>query len=439
MRAGAFSEKRVIDLVNRRFVPFYFNTGGPGEGHDDGAAAFVKGKVRNRWAFLAVFKPDGTYLGETDVYADKNDVFDFLRERLLENPEFARSTVAEQQVLEAAAALDADARRLEAAGSLLEELGEYDAATARYKAAIAMGPRSEEAFRAGAGLVRIPRYSRQWGLHATRLEAWIAAMPAAHADASTIDVIAERGFALIAKRRFAEARQLLEPATRRAAGHPRVAELHVYAGVACWMSGDRDWAKFHWCWVVKNRPDDRLYMRAYIAAAAEAMPYPNPELDDYAAPVGNIGTDAIVRGVARSMAIYESLRPRFEAGDFGPASDSRPTSRPDSRPPSSDARALARRLKDGNEFRVANNEVLENLVKLGAPSIDALIEVVNDEQSEGRGYASFGLAHVMKALGLKDERALSAMRACLDASDPYVVVLTGSGLRLLGESPAKSR
>ena len=78
---------------------------------------------------------------------------------------------------------------------------------------------------------------------------------------------------------------------------------------------DRDWAKFHWCWIVKQLPEDRFYMRAYVAAAAEIMPYPNPELGNYRAR-GMIGTQHIVQEVRRSMRIYKKLKLRFERGQF---------------------------------------------------------------------------------------------------------------------------
>ena len=77
MRAGCFAETRVIRLLNRRFVSFYYNTGGPGLGKDPAAAAFTKGKTQNTFAFYAAFAADGEPLGVTDVYADKDGTFDF--------------------------------------------------------------------------------------------------------------------------------------------------------------------------------------------------------------------------------------------------------------------------------------------------------------------------------------------------------------------------
>src|SRR5262245_45643605 len=98
MRGGPFSETRVIDLLNRRFVPFFFNTGGPGEGHDQAAHDFVTGKVPNRWAYFAAFAPDGRILGQTGVYDGTDEVFAWLRALLRRHPELDRPTAAEAEM-----------------------------------------------------------------------------------------------------------------------------------------------------------------------------------------------------------------------------------------------------------------------------------------------------------------------------------------------------
>src|SRR5262245_22169672 len=101
MRGGPFSETRVIDLLNRRFVPFFYNTGGPGQGKDAAAAAFITGKVPNPWAFFAAFAPDGSVLGVTEIYAGTEDVCAFLVALLRAHPEFDRDTAAEAATLDA--------------------------------------------------------------------------------------------------------------------------------------------------------------------------------------------------------------------------------------------------------------------------------------------------------------------------------------------------
>src|SRR5262245_48550579 len=124
MRAGCFAETRVIHLLNRRFVSFYYNTGGPGLGKHPAATAFTKGKTKNVWAFYAAFNAEGEPLGVTGVYADKDSVFDFLVALLRQNPEYDRFTKDEEAILARAATPASQTAQLEA-GKLLEELGRY--------------------------------------------------------------------------------------------------------------------------------------------------------------------------------------------------------------------------------------------------------------------------------------------------------------------------
>jgi tetratricopeptide (TPR) repeat protein len=280
MRAGAFSDERVIALMNRRFVPYYFNRSGLGEGGSALASKFTTGRTKNPYAYFAAFTPDGTYLGESELYATKDDVLAWLSKLLKDHPEFDKPTAEEARAEGIAAA------------RVLEETGRFAEAKERYAT---IGSPLDEA--------RLARYALDWEAHDAAL---------ARAEAAD-QVAAERGLRLAAERKWADARALLEKAVRAHPGSARMAEMRFALGVACWFLEDRDWAKFHWMWVVENLPEDRLAMRCRVAAAAEIMPYKNPELDDYAAR-GNIGTDHIVREVARSRAIYRRLLPAWERG-----------------------------------------------------------------------------------------------------------------------------
>src|SRR5262245_58094123 len=121
MRAGCFAETRVIQILNRRFVNYYYNTGGPGLGKSADAAAFTKGKTKNVWAFYAAFNAQGDPLGVTDVYASKDHVFDFLVALLRENPDYDRFTREEEAVLARAKAEPMNEAAQVEAGQLLEE------------------------------------------------------------------------------------------------------------------------------------------------------------------------------------------------------------------------------------------------------------------------------------------------------------------------------
>ncbi len=291
MRAGAFCDIRVIDLLNRRFVSYYFNRSGLGQGGNPDAATFTRGKTKNQYAYYAAFKPDGTYLGETPLYGTKEEVFSFLLRLLKENPNLAKPTERESATRKNAKTEPVLCARLE------EELGRYDRAEQLYA--------SVDSPVAHLGRVRIARYRRDWVQHAT-LDVKLA---------TPADRAMERAYRYLAKKKFAEAQSLLRKALQKGPASKRTAEMHFYCGVACWFLDQRDWAKFHWCWVQKNLSEDRMYMRCRIASAAEGMPYRNPELGGFKAG-GRIGTQEIVAEVDRSMKVYRALSRAWEAGDF---------------------------------------------------------------------------------------------------------------------------
>src|SRR5262245_40777149 len=311
MRGGPFSETRVIELLNRRFVPFYFNTGGPGEGRDAAAHAFVTGKVPNRWAYFAAFAPDGRILAETGIYDGTEEVFAWLRALLRRHPEFDRPTAKESEMRKQAGAELAAPDALEVARSC-EQLTWYAESKRAYDRVLAVGdgPQRADAHR---GLLRIARADRDWPAHTTALT---AANASAEAAALATDLAIERGLRLLAERRFATARVELESAIAGAGDSPRLAELHYEAGRACWFADDRDWAKAHWCWILDQRPDDRMAMRARLAAGAEVFPYPNSELDNFTPKTGPVGPDALDGGVRASQRIYQRLRERLVANAF---------------------------------------------------------------------------------------------------------------------------
>lgn len=310
MRAGCFAEKRVIDLLNRRFVPYFFNRGGPGKGHDKAAQEFTVGKTRNPYAYFAAFTPSGEYV----IYADKDDVFVWLKKLLDKHPEYAQPTEYEKQLLEAGKEkkISRESPLLMSYAQLQEELGEYKEARRAYGRIVKANADQEESALAQLALLRIARYGKRWKEH-EKLEEALQAFD--RGKAFSTDLAMERGHRLLAKKEYQEARNLLQPLSKTATGSPRLAEIHFHAGVSCWFTKDWDWAKFHWCWIVENLPQDRFYMRAYVAAAAEIMPYPNPELGNYKAR-GMIGTEHIVREVQRSKKIYRRLLPRFEKGEY---------------------------------------------------------------------------------------------------------------------------
>jgi tetratricopeptide (TPR) repeat protein len=283
MRAGCFAEPRVINLINRRFVPFFFNTSGLGQGEDHAAAVFVKGKLENQAAYLSAFEPDqpGTHLGSSALYASKDETFDFLIGLLAAHPELAKYSKEEERVLAAAEAHPNQPHSLLAAAALHEELGQYERATtfatiAKHSPSISPEQRSQ-CFRL---LVSIARYQLQWERVANLCsDASDEGLPDLE-----LDIAIELGYRALATSQYTEASKLLEAAIATAPTlSRRTGELRFYAGVANFFLKNEQQAEYHWCWVNEHAPDDVMARRCYIAAARKAMPYSNPELGGFSA------------------------------------------------------------------------------------------------------------------------------------------------------------
>src|SRR5262245_9927017 len=387
MRGGPFSETRVIDLLNRRFVPFYFNTGGPGEGKDDKAHDFVTGKVPNRWAYFAAFAPDGRILGQTGIYDGSEQVFAWLRALLRRHPELDRPTAAESEARKQAGTELAAPAALEVARTC-EQLTWYAEGKRAYERVLAVGDATQRAA-AHRALLRIARADGDWPAHATALA---AATASADAAALATDLAIERGLRLLAEKRFASARVALESAIAGAGHSPRLAELHYEAGRACWFGGDRDWAKAHWCWILAERPDDRMAMRARLAAGADVFPYRNCELGDFEAKTGQVGPDALDGGVRKAQRVYEKLRERLVANEFelGPAREAA-AKEPEvvlarTAPPAVDpvdaCDNLVARLADADAKTRA--QLIEQIAAAGEVAAQPLVVAAGNEDFRGR-------------------------------------------------------
>ena len=334
---------------------------------------------------------------------------------LAAHPRYAAWTDEERAIEARGKAAEAGAAPRLALARLYEALDRRGDALTTLEAAGKAAPSAEEHAEIERARLRTLRVQKRW-------DALDAALgQAAGVDDLVADVLAERAYLLVARKQYDEARRLLRTEVHAHAGSARAADLHFALGVANWFLGDRDWARFHWMWIVHERPDDRLAMRAKIAGVAEIMPYPNPELGGFEAQ-GQIGPQHIEEEHRASCALYAQRRPFFDKRDWdGPDRQS---------DASSDApRDLVRRLRDGNAHRVANNEIVEKLVAAGEPALDALVEVLADEHYLGRGYASLALGRVMAAV---DKRPLEAQKALvrgLQSTSPYVSALTSSGMK----------
>lgn len=315
MRAGAFADLRVIRLINRRFVPFFFNSGGPGLGLDENADQFIQSlaidydqvpglkilvdpddRKSNTIAYLTAFsvKQDGKVLGIADgwknkeevydmerLYPSKDDVFQFLLDVLENNPEFNQFTEAEKQIFAHADSNPNNQEALLAAANVWEELGKYEKAKPLYRKCLEVGLSRagtlEKRTPAFQGLLRIARHEKDWNA-LENLVLQISETKNRNDLDLMADVAMEQAYQLLDQDEYETLKLHLEVAIEKFPNSSRLGELHYYAGVANFFLDDRPNAYFHWCWIVENIPDDHLSRRAYVSAAHKNFPYPNSEL-----------------------------------------------------------------------------------------------------------------------------------------------------------------
>ena len=315
MRAGAFADLRVIRLINRRFVPFFFNSGGPGLGHDENANDFIQElavdfekvpdlkilvdpdeRKSNTIAYFAAFSAadEAKVLGIADgwknekeaydlerLYPSKDVVFQFLMDLLENNPEFNQLTDEEKQIFANADSNPGNQDALLAAANVWEELGQYEKAKPFYRKALEISyskpdstAHSLTAFR---GLLRIARYQKAWDAQ-DDLILQISETKNQNDVEFAADVAMEQAYQMLDKENYEELKQHLEQSIEKFPKSSRMGELRYYAGVASFFLDDKPNAYFHWCWIVENIPDDHLSRRAYVSAAHKNFPYPNSEL-----------------------------------------------------------------------------------------------------------------------------------------------------------------
>lgn len=138
LRAGPFSDERIIGLANRRFVPFYFDLNPNGAAGDADARKFVVA-ARKELGGEGVPTPpvllmdaDGKVLGECDNYAKADKVLAVMQKVLKEHPEFAKESGAESKLAGVERAqLLADLQELDGAAKALDGVAGAKAAYLR--------------------------------------------------------------------------------------------------------------------------------------------------------------------------------------------------------------------------------------------------------------------------------------------------------------------
>ncbi len=271
-RAGLLCDEAIRRLVNRRFVPLYFDLADDGAAADPAARAFVVA-ARPALGNEAVAPPNvllmsaaGEVVAELDPYLRPAEFLARLLEVLRNEPEFARASVQEQ-------ALDDPLERATLALDL------HDLSGARRMLATVEGPRAR--YLAG---------------HIARLEGDFAAMEVefARVDSPELadDLRAERAQRAWAMRDFealARATQDFPPAS------PRCTEVLYLRGLALFHLGSREPALATWQEAVLRHDQDAWVYRAdwaFTEVKGGGAPGPFAALSTASArcsPLGRIG------------------------------------------------------------------------------------------------------------------------------------------------------
>ncbi len=309
-----------------------------GCGYDKDAAAFIHeftsefegNAVAPPPIFLA--SPESKLLGQLDNFVHQDEFFAGLLKVLHENPDFNKPTADEKAALDAGENATVTAAERQAAARIQEELGEYKDARRLYAAvAEATGVAAQDSVSASLALARIERYSKNWKLAETHLDGLDKKWSDAKSRPAKLnaELAMERAYSLLSAKSYDAARKLLVDAIKANPTHNRVPEMHYYAGLASYKRKRKEWANFHWGWVMANAPDDRHYMRAYSAATNEASPFPNPDLDEGAFKSGGITQDSADAARAKVTKEYERLKDAFSQDDYWTAKPGSKSKKPE--------------------------------------------------------------------------------------------------------------
>ncbi|HZL72951.1 MAG TPA: hypothetical protein VFC86_10850 [Planctomycetota bacterium] len=311
LRGSSLAEKRVIDLLNARFVMFYFCFREGRVGYDAEAAAIYNPALKDDPDMKAgippavVFSPGGhaplKFLPKS-MHWEKDKFHDLLREALRENRVYDAPSSEERKILADAAAAPKDAGAQYRAARARERAAGDDA-RALYEKAIAAEPSGPWGERAHVRLAVLDRHERAWDKAEKHLAR--ATLP----DLAD-DVAMERAHRLLDVKKDAEALQLMDAAIKADPRSNRLGELRFYAGAANWRLGRRTWANYHWWWVLENLSDDHHVVRCSVALTAPANCFANPELDGFAGqPEMTIEQSNAQRQAAR--ADYDNLKDKY--------------------------------------------------------------------------------------------------------------------------------
>ncbi len=141
LRAGPLSDEKVIRLINRRFVPLYFDLSKHGVMADRGARKFVVRANRRLGGSgvptpnLMIMTPKGKVVGEVSNYGTTREVLKGLLRALDRNPDYDQPSELEKNHTDdiMAAQIKIDLLHYEGAARILKDLAKHRKASAEVR------------------------------------------------------------------------------------------------------------------------------------------------------------------------------------------------------------------------------------------------------------------------------------------------------------------
>lgn len=242
LRAGPFSDARIVGLINRRFVPVVFDLLG-GALEDAEAKRFVvrrKKRLAGRVVSnepLLVMSPEGEVLAETLRYAETKHILRKLERVLRVHPEYDHPTAAEKNAssLLARARIRLDLRDIEGARRILTDVKD-----------------PEQNDRAQLMLASLARDERDWKTMEAHLQK-------VESGAYSSEVRMERAYPPWYGEDYEKLAAHLKDFP---ANSPRYTEARYYEGLAYFHLGEKKQARKIWKATIRSKPQDPWIYRA---------------------------------------------------------------------------------------------------------------------------------------------------------------------------------
>ena len=242
LRAGPFSDERIVRQINRRFVPLYFDLNPGGALADNKARGFVV-KARKELGGASVntppvlvMTPDGDVLGEVDNYASEETMLDSLRDVLQKHADWNQPSDDEKKIARSGTPLER--------ANVLFDLGNVDAARRLLE--------KETGAAESALLAHLCRLAKDW-------DAMEKALARVKGGELEDDARVERAWHRYAEHDFAAAAKEVAAVGKESR---RTTEARYLVGLAQWQQGKKDEALATWKATIEHCSQDPWIYRA---------------------------------------------------------------------------------------------------------------------------------------------------------------------------------